>query len=50
MVASCTMYLWEVKNPSESKDKYDLCKMVTSVTSKDAFRPLKDGSCYFVKT
>ena len=28
------MYLRE-----ESKDKYDLCKMVASVPSEDAFRP-----------
>jgi branched-chain amino acid transport system substrate-binding protein len=43
------MYLWEVKNSSESKDKYDLCKMVASVPGEEAFRPLKDGGCYFVK-
>jgi hypothetical protein len=28
------MYLWEVKNSSESKDKYDLCEMVASVLAK----------------
>ena len=43
------MYLWEVKNSSESKEKYDLCKMVASVPGEEAFRPLKDGGCYFVK-
>jgi branched-chain amino acid transport system substrate-binding protein len=43
------MYLWEVKNAAESKDKYDLCKMVASVPGEDAFRSLKDGGCYFVK-
>jgi branched-chain amino acid transport system substrate-binding protein len=43
------MYLWEVKNSSESESKYDLCKMVASVPGDDAFRPLKDGGCYFVK-
>ena len=43
------MYLWEVKKPSESNGKYDLCKMVTSVPGSEAFRPMKDGGCYFVK-
>ena len=27
----------------------DLCKMVTSVPGSEAFRPMKDGGCYFVK-
>lgn len=44
------MYLWEVKKASESKHKYDLCKMVASVPGNEAFRPMKDGGCYFIKT
>lgn len=43
------MYLWEVKTPEESKYKYDLCKEITSVPGDEAFRPMKDGGCYFVK-
>ena len=43
------MYLFEVKSPSESKNKDDIYKLVATVPGDKAYRPLKDGKCPFVK-
>lgn len=43
------MYLFEVKSPSESKGKDDIYKLISTVPGDQAFRPLKDGKCPFVK-
>jgi len=43
------MYLFEVKSPSESKGKDDIYKLLATVPGDEAFRPLKDGKCPFVK-
>jgi branched-chain amino acid transport system substrate-binding protein len=46
MVAS---YLFEVKKPSESKGPWDYYKLVATTPGDEAFRPLADGHCPFVK-
>jgi branched-chain amino acid transport system substrate-binding protein len=42
-------YLFEVKKPSESKGPWDYYKLVASTPGDEAFRPLADGHCSFVK-
>jgi branched-chain amino acid transport system substrate-binding protein len=44
-----TMYLFEVKKPSESKGPYDYYKLVASIPGEDAFRPMDQGECPLVK-
>jgi branched-chain amino acid transport system substrate-binding protein len=41
-------YLFEVKKPSESKGKWDYYKLVATTPAAEAWRPLKDGGCFFV--
>ncbi len=43
------MYLFEVKSPAESKNKDDIYKLIATVPGDQAYRPLKDGKCPFVK-
>ncbi len=43
------MYLFQVKAPSESKNKDDIYKLLATVPAEQAFRPLKDGGCPFIK-
>jgi branched-chain amino acid transport system substrate-binding protein len=43
------MYVFQVKTPSESKNKYDLYKLVQTIPPEDAFRPLSAGGCHLVK-
>ncbi|WP_374448962.1 ABC transporter substrate-binding protein [Stella sp.] len=43
------MYLFEVKKPSESKGAWDYYKLVRTIPGDEAYRPLKDGGCPFVK-
>ncbi|HWW49379.1 MAG TPA: ABC transporter substrate-binding protein [Xanthobacteraceae bacterium] len=43
-------YLFEAKKPSESKGSWDLLKLVGEVPAEEAFRPLDQGGCQFVKT
>ncbi|MFO1084994.1 MAG: ABC transporter substrate-binding protein [Reyranellaceae bacterium] len=43
------MYLFEVKSPAESKSKDDIYKLISTVPGDQAYRPLKDGKCPFVK-
>jgi branched-chain amino acid transport system substrate-binding protein len=44
------LYLLEVKKPDESQSKWDLLKVVGTVSGEDAFRPEKDGNCPLVKS
>jgi branched-chain amino acid transport system substrate-binding protein len=39
------MYLFEVKNPSESKYPWDYYKLRATTPADEAFRPLKEGGC-----
>jgi branched-chain amino acid transport system substrate-binding protein len=43
------MYLFQVKSPSESKSKDDIYKLVATVPGEEAYRPLKDGKCPYIK-
>ena len=43
------MYRFRVKTPAESKGKYDLYELVATIKGSDAFRPLQEGGCAFVK-
>jgi branched-chain amino acid transport system substrate-binding protein len=42
-------YLFEVKKPSESKGPWDYYKLVATTPGNEAFRPLAEGHCSFVK-
>jgi branched-chain amino acid transport system substrate-binding protein len=42
-------YLWEVKQPSESKGPWDYYKPVASTPADKAFRPLDKGGCSLVR-
>jgi branched-chain amino acid transport system substrate-binding protein len=43
------MYLFQVKSPAESKGKDDIYKLIATVPGDQAYRPLKDGKCPFIK-
>ena len=43
------MYLFEVKTPAESKGEWDLYKVLARIPGEQAFRPLAEGGCPFVK-
>jgi len=43
------MYLFQVKSPAESKSKDDIYKLLVTVPGNEAYRPLKDGKCPFIK-
>jgi branched-chain amino acid transport system substrate-binding protein len=42
-------YLFEVKKPSESKGPWDYYKLIATTPGDQAFRPLADGHCAFIK-
>lgn len=42
-------YLFDVKKPSESKGPWDYYKLLATTPGDEAFRPLADGHCSFVK-
>ena len=44
------VYLFEVKTPSESKHEWDLYKLIATTPAEEAWRPLPEGACPFVKT
>ncbi len=43
------LYLFEVKQPTESKSEWDLYKLAATIPAAEAFRPLADGGCPLVK-
>jgi branched-chain amino acid transport system substrate-binding protein len=43
-------YLFEVKKPAESKGPRDYYNLKATTPADQAFRPLKDGGCYFIKS
>ncbi|WP_249780954.1 ABC transporter substrate-binding protein [Bradyrhizobium sp. dw_78] len=43
-----SMYVFQVKTPAESKNKYDLYKLVREIPAEQAFRPLNAGGCNLV--
>lgn len=42
-------YLFEVKKPSESKGKWDYYKQIATTPGPEAFRPMAEGGCYYLK-
>ncbi len=44
-----SMYLFEVKKPSESKGAYDYYKLVAKIPGEEAFRPMDQGECPMIK-
>ena len=43
------MYLFEVKKPEESKEKWDYYKVRATIPAAEAFRPMDQGECPLVK-
>jgi branched-chain amino acid transport system substrate-binding protein len=43
------MYLLEVKSPKESNGEWDLLKVLSSISGDEAFRPMSEGECPFLK-
>ncbi len=43
------VYLFEVKKPSESKSEWDLYKLIGSTPAEEAFRPMAEDGCPFIK-
>jgi branched-chain amino acid transport system substrate-binding protein len=43
------IYLFEVKKPEESKYAYDYYKLVDTIPSDQAFRPMAEGGCPIVR-
>jgi branched-chain amino acid transport system substrate-binding protein len=42
-------YLLEAKTPAESKQSWDIAKVVATTPMEEAFRPLNEGHCPLVK-
>ena len=43
------MYLFQVKSPAESKGKDDIYKLIATVPGDQAYRPLSESVCPFIK-
>jgi len=43
-------YLFQVKTPAESKGPWDFYKQISSYGPDEAWRPLAEGNCAFIKT
>jgi branched-chain amino acid transport system substrate-binding protein len=43
------VYLFEIKQPSESKYPYDYYKLLATIPAEQAFRPIVDGGCLMIK-
>ncbi len=44
-----SLYLLQVKKPAESKSKWDIYSVVSTVAGEQAFRPLDQGNCPLVE-
>jgi branched-chain amino acid transport system substrate-binding protein len=44
------VYLFEVKTPAESRAPWDYYKLISTLPAEQAFRPLAEGGCAFVRT
>jgi branched-chain amino acid transport system substrate-binding protein len=44
------MYLFEVKKPDESKYPWDYYRLIKTIPPSEAWRPLEDGGCDFLKS
>jgi branched-chain amino acid transport system substrate-binding protein len=45
----CPSYLFQVKKPSESKGPWDYYKTMVTTPPAEAWKPLSEGGCFFVK-
>jgi branched-chain amino acid transport system substrate-binding protein len=43
-------YLFQVKAPNESRGEWDYYKLLQTTPGEEAFRPLADGGCQFVRS
>ena len=43
-------YLFEVKKPEESRGPFDYYKLLQTTAADDAFRPIAEGGCAFVRS
>jgi len=43
-------YLFEVKTPAESRGPWDYYKLLQTTPAEEAFRPLAEGGCAFLRT
>jgi branched-chain amino acid transport system substrate-binding protein len=43
-------YLFEVKSPAESRGPWDYLKLLQTTAADEAWRPLSEGGCPFVRT
>jgi branched-chain amino acid transport system substrate-binding protein len=43
------VYLMQVKTPAESKGEWDLLKVIATTPADEAWRPLNEGGCPFIK-
>ena len=43
-------YLFEVKKPEESRGKYDYYKLLQTTPADEAFRPMNEGGCPFIRS
>ena len=43
------VYLFEAKKPAESKQEWDVAKVIATTPMEEAFRPLNEGGCPLVK-
>ena len=45
----CPSYLFQVKSPAESKKPWDYYKLAATTPASEAWRPLSEGHCPFIK-
>ena len=43
------VYLFQAKTPAESKQPWDVAKVITTTPAEEAWRPLNEGGCPLVK-
>jgi branched-chain amino acid transport system substrate-binding protein len=43
------MYLFRVKAPEQSKYKFDYYELLATIPGEEAFRPMEQGGCPFLK-
>jgi branched-chain amino acid transport system substrate-binding protein len=43
------MYLFEAKAPSESKEEWDVAKVMATIPMDKAFRPINEGKCPMIR-
>jgi branched-chain amino acid transport system substrate-binding protein len=43
------MYLFRVKSPGQSKYKFDYYELLATIPGEEAFRPMEQGGCPFLK-